>query len=283
MLGRKLSRALLAGAALISLASCETPEPRGADLATTATRDPKDPAPGETFNPLGQPVLIEPKRATTTQVIVNNQPVQKYWASMTPEEIKRELDLTETVIQVQKTGTSGSVTPAFGSVTLSKGTYRISFSYMQYKNEACGAGANSGFVRAGVGLVATAIIDNKQNKLTISGLLPLVAAAENSKVSGSLTIRTMGITSKSSILAGYVGQNLQLTTESVVKAMESMAVVKAVLESQDANLSPNYLAVSSSSDGKPQCLNVVNGDSKPTQVLGTQILISDVTPLRITK
>lgn len=249
---------VLIGAIATVLAACsETAEPAaGPDVASVAVSGVPDGAKSlesRPFNPLGQPVLIEPMRAGQTEIIEAGQPVQRYWASLPQSDVRRELDLTETVIQVERVGRSGSITPAFGSVSVSKGTYRVSFLYMQYKNQACGAG---GTVRVGVGMEVRAVVETDARKLTLSSLLPLVAAAEDNKVSGSLLVRTIGITSGSSVLSGYVGQNLQLTTESLVKAMESLAVVRAVLESSDANLSPNFLAVNGGETGR-SCLNLL--------------------------
>lgn len=246
------SLALMGGCGQVS-----APAEKGPVLASTAARAPANPNKqfkGASFNALGQPVLIEPRRAGQTQIIVNAVPTSKYWASMTQDEIRSELDLTETVIQVERIGRSGSITPAIGSISVSKGSYRVSFLYMQYKNESCGT---DGTVRVGVGMVVSAVINTSERKLTLSSLLPLVAAAEDNKVSGSLTVRTIGITSTSSVLSGYVGQNLQLTTESLIKAMESLAVVRAVLESSDARLSPNFMAINGGA-GAASCLAIAS-------------------------
>lgn len=251
-------------ATLLMLGGCgeaSAPAETGPALAARAAPGPADSnkqALPVTFNALGQPVLIEPRRAGQTEVIVNAQPTAKYWAAMTQDEIRSQLDLTETVIQVEKIGRSGSITPAIGSISVSKGSYRVSFLYMQYKNEACGVG---GTARVGVGMVVSAVINTNERKLTLSSLLPLVAAAEDNKVSGSLIVRTIGITSTSSVLSGYVGQNLQLTTESLIKAMESLAVVRAVLESSDARLSPNFMAVNGGA-GAQSCLTTVVPDAQ---------------------
>ena len=265
------------------LTACGEPAAQGPKLASVVidapvakagtksnTPVPTSGADGQTFKPLGQPVLIEPSKATTTEIIEAGKPVQKYWDELTQEQRKEQLALTETVIQVERTSQSGSVTPAFGSIAVSKGTYRVSFLYMQYKNEACGTGATAGYVRTGVGLHVTALIESDQKNLNISGLLPIVAAAEAKKVKGSLVVRTMGITNSSAVLSGYTGKNLNLSTESLIQAMESLAVVRAVIESTDAKLTPNYLAVSGSATGG-DCLAKVGPDTK---VLGGQTPIA---------
>ena len=220
------------------------------------------------YIPRGNLVLIEPFRANQLTIIENGAPVSKYWASLTEEQRKTQMDQTDTVIQIEQRDTSGGITLPAGSVSVNKGLYRVSFTFMRFVNEPCiPSDPSAGYVRTGVGLEASLNIRSNKKNLNVSGLIPLVGAAADNKISGNMQIRTVGITSTSQVLSGYLGNNLQLSPESLGKAMESLAVVRAVLEDDKTTTSPNHMAVTESGpgscSGKIPATTTISGSSRP--------------------
>lgn len=236
----------LASILVLSLTACGgNGKPGGPDLATVKARDetPGRPAASAAAESTDDLILIEPIKATKTTVIENGAPVEKYWASLSEEQRRSLLDLTETIIQVEKRDAGGSITHAAGGITLDKGSYRVSFTYMRFINVPCLPNdPGAGIVREGIALEAAVEMKSSKSGLNIGSIIPIIIAAENKKLSGNIQVRTVGMTTSSAVLSGYLGQNLQLTTESLARAMESLAVVKAVLEQNETTTSPNYLA-----------------------------------------
>lgn len=91
-------------------------------------------------------------------------------------------------------------------------------------------------------------IRTKKGGLKIANLGALTAAAERNQVSGSILIRQIGLGNSSPTLGTYMS-NFTLNREGVTKALEAIAVTKAVLENMDNKITPHYLALTEATPG----------------------------------
>jgi hypothetical protein len=193
---------------------------------------------------------LEPVAAANISYVDSNGQTQtKPWAALA-EPLKRSLlPNAEAFVQIQQEDTSGnfSIVPIGGSYN--KGTYRMLFRWQQFRTDYCNpAKPAAGTIRTGVALEIVAEIKTKKAGLNIANLGALTAAAEREKVSGNILIRQIGLGNSSPTLGTYMS-NFALTREGVTKALEAIAVTKAVLENMDNKITPYYLSTTESSPG----------------------------------
>lgn len=200
-------------------------------------------------------VLVEAFEVPKVIRVVDGQQQEVFWESLTEPERRARLPLTDTVVMIERQNTDGSFSFAPVSASAGKGVYRVSFAYMKYRNEACQPDRpEAGTVRIGVGLRVSATITTRTAGLNLGGLLPFAFSFQNKRMSGELTIKTIGIVSPSSVLSGYLRQGVGLTEESIVQAMESMAVAKAILEDNDTRSVPHAMAIVETTPGACQAV-----------------------------
>jgi hypothetical protein len=177
------------------------------------------------------------------------QMIEQYWAAL-DEKTKRELmPNDEAFVQIKQKDAGGSLSILPLSVSYKKGNYNLLFRWQKYRADVCVASQpNAGRIRTGIGLEIVAEITSKKNGLNLTNLGALTAAAEREHISGSIAIKQIGLGSSSPTLATYM-TNFSLNREGVTKALEAIAVAKAVLENLSNKVTPHYLAITEASPG----------------------------------
>jgi hypothetical protein len=183
----------------------------------------------------------------------------KTFGEVPAEKLGSLLSEVDESVQIEQLDASGNVTSPIAGGSVKKGFYRVSYYYYRYRNIPCTAGTpGSGGIAVGAGLRVTATISSLKSNVSVSGFMPLAAAAELSKISGKLRVQSSGIASGTGSISSYLSAASDLNPEAIRKAVESFGVVKAVFETTNLTLTPNYLFVESEDIGK--CLS----DYKPT-------------------
>lgn len=193
---------------------------------------------------------LEPVAAENIRYVDSAGHIQtKPWAALA-EPLKRSLlPNAEAFIQVRQSDTSGHFAIVPIAASYNKGTYQLLFRWQQFRADYCNPqNPAAGRIRTGVALEIVAEIRTKKAGLNIANLGALTAAAEREKVSGSILIRQIGLGNSSPTLGTYMS-NFALTREGVTKALEAIAVTKAVLENMDNKITPHYLATTESTPG----------------------------------
>jgi hypothetical protein len=182
----------------------------------------------------------------------------KTFGDVPSEKLGTLLSEVDESVQIEQLDASGNVTSPVAGGSVKKGYYRVSYYYYRYRNIPCTAGTpGSGGIAVGAGLRVTATISSLKSNVSVSGFMPLAAAAELNKISGKLRVQSSGIASGTGSISSYLSGASDLNPEAIRKAVESFGVVKAVFETTNLSLTPNYLFVESDDIGK--CL----ADFKP--------------------
>lgn len=108
-------------------------------------------------------------------------------------------------------------------------------------------------VYIGVGLRLTASVFVKKGTVDLSGLGAISAAAEAGKLTGTLTVQTLGITGKN------VSSSLPLPSEinptTIQNAILSLGAIKALLHDKDTELTPRIVGVYNPIGGGNKVMN----------------------------
>ena len=187
--------------------------------------------------------------------------IEAYWAAMS-EPLKRALlPSAEAFVQISQDNGSGgfSILPLGASVK--KGSYKLLFRWQQYRADYCdAANPGAGRIRTGVALEVEAQIRTGKSGLNSANRGALTAAAEREQASGNILIRQIGLGSTSPTLSTYLS-NFALTREGVTKALEAIAVTKAVLENEKNKITPHYLSLTETTAGS--CSSAKPAEARP--------------------
>lgn len=203
---------------------------------------PRAPAALNVYGPVGPEGLLDGTEADKTTIIENGATKEVFWRALTEAQRRSLYGNQSVVIAVSKVETNGSLTVLPGSVSIGKGTYDLLYRYQLFRQVPCVPDRpEAGSVRIGVGLTIKARISSKKGSLSLANLGPLAMAASHQDAAGRIEISSVGIGGQSATLASYLGSNADISIESVTKAMEALAVVKAVLENKDVQTTASYL------------------------------------------
>ena len=198
--------------------------------------------------------MLTPTPASNAILDLNGK--KTTWGALTPQEIRGALDLQDENVEIEKYDFKGNLSSLPVNANFGKGSYRVTYYYYRFRNQTCFPDdPASGGVAVGIGIRVTAEIKTLKSGVAITGLLPLSAAAESQKVKGTLRIEAIGIASGTSSITSYLAGTSDVTPEGIRKAVESFGVVKAVAETPNVSLSPNYLFVQS--DDVRACVNAL--------------------------
>ncbi|MGQ0661572.1 hypothetical protein [Sphingosinicella sp.] len=212
-----------------SVAYTQTPAPGGAP--TERVFD--NPVPAEKvvyFNPAGERV-------------------EAYWGAIPRAERGALLNSAEAFVQILQVDGGGNVSILPVTASVRRGNYRMLFRWQQYRSDSCRPNnPAAGQVRTGVALEIQADIQTSRDGVNIASFLGLSAGVDRERVSGQLRIRQIGLGNSSPTLGTYL-TNFAMTREGLTKALEAIAVTKAVLENPNTVLTPHYLSVYEQSPG----------------------------------
>jgi hypothetical protein len=216
----------------------------------------------QTTGGIGQTQIpVDPLPASTIKWVDASGEHEKYWAAI-PEAQKRLLmPSAEAFVRISQEETNGSFTVLPLTASFKKGKYQLLFRWQQFRAEYCQAdNPGAGRVRTGVALEIVADIRSKKSGLSLANFGSLTSAADRNQVEGGITIRQIGLGSSSPTLGTYLA-NFALTQEGVTKALEAIAVTKAVLENDKTVLTPHYLSFTETSPGS--CSQALPASAKP--------------------
>jgi len=184
-------------------------------------------------------------------------------SSIDPKDVVGLLPNVDENLTIESVDSSGSVKPVFGGVTQEKGNYRLTYYYYRYANRRCVENnPDGGTVAIGIGMRITATINTNKKSLNVSGIIPLSVAASENRASGKVRIESFGITSSSATLTSYLKGSTSLDADGLKSAIESMGVIKAVLEINALKPIPQYLFIDGTNPD--QCAAIGVGTAQPS-------------------
>lgn len=200
--------------------------------------------------PLATPVPIRTMEMLDTKT---NKRIEKDILTIKSSDIRKRLTTYESFTTIQKRDTSGGLTYIGNSAKVSRGTYIITFDYVNYTVQeiAFNGAAKKALGQIGVGLKITAEVTTLTNDVDIGGLLPLGFAFKDNKVSGSLRFKAYGLSNdKVSSLIPVDKQVLDVS--GIQKAFEAAATVRLLIGLDETNLEPNLIGVTGVSVSESQ-------------------------------
>lgn len=162
--------------------------------------------------------------------------------SLTSKQIRSRLTSTRTFISVEQRDSSGEFSYIGAGGKVSKGTYRITFDYVNYMNKSIELSkSQSAIGRIGVGLRVTATLDSESKNVDVSGLLPIGLAAKDKKISGQIEYYVYGMSNDKISVAAPSPKTLDLS--SIQEAFEASAKTKVMFNLDETILEPYLIGL----------------------------------------
>jgi hypothetical protein len=203
------------------------------------------------------PPGTNPQSASSSRIMLTPTPARKFTdyaasgvatdiiiSTLSQDQLRPYLDQIDESVTVEMVNTDGSLTSLPVSASMRKGTYRVTYYWYRYRNEPClpnNIGGNA--IAIGVGIRVTATVRTSKAGVNISQIIPLAVAVSRERASGNLRVQAHGIASGSSSVSTYLNAAAGLSPDSIRNAVESFGVVKAISETSNVTLSPNYLFI----------------------------------------
>lgn len=215
--------------------------------------------------PMDAPMtFLDPVEAEKTTIVKSDGTTEEvYWANLSEDQRRGYYSVGRTDVAITRRQKDGTLQFLPGAASISKGSYEIQQLYHLSRSVPCDPKDPSlGNKRVGIAMRLKARINSSRKDIGLSGsLLGLAAAASDDKVSGSLTLETIGIGAQSGTLQNYLGAGMELDFESITRAMEAFAVMRAVLEDETVQTTPHTLLLVESWPGA--CSGVANPAAAP--------------------
>lgn len=191
--------------------------------------------------PLSTPI---PVRTIETYDPKSKMRVETDILSMKSSEIRKRLTNYETFTTIQKRDLSGGLTYVGNSAKASKGTYIITFDYVNSTTQKItfNSSDNKAFGQIGVGLRIIAEVTTFTNDVDIGGLMPIGMAFKDKKVSGSLRFKAFGL-SNDKVATSIPADVQSLDVSGIQKAFEAAATVRLLISLDETTLEPYLIGV----------------------------------------
>jgi hypothetical protein len=170
--------------------------------------------------------------------------VTKAWAQLSNEEVRKLLPNIYTVISVAKQDSSGNLTYLVAKATAEVGNYVVIMDYTKYRQESVtdeDSKRELGLGRIGVGLRMTAQVHTLKANIDLGSIFALGVAAATNKLTGSLAVHIIGITTTD--VDNLTVTNAKIDETSIQKTLEGMAAIKAKIADSTTTLTPQILWV----------------------------------------
>lgn len=224
----------LAVVSLFSLSSCASVDSPAPAIVPTPG------APADTGRMIPAPVPMPVKTLEVWDATKQTRVEKDVWA-MTADDIREHLTSTEALIAIEKIDSSGGLTYLGAGGKVARGSYRVTFDFVRYTDQKVTFTNKTALGRMAVGLRITATLQTASDNVDLGGLLPIGLAAQQSRVSGSLSFRAYGIANNK--VAAAVPTQSMLDIGSIQKSFEAAATVRALIDDAGSRLEPYLIGV----------------------------------------
>lgn len=170
--------------------------------------------------------------------------VTKNWGALKHEEKIRLLSDTFDEVAINSLDSEAKVSIlGLGSTTGTAGRYKVVMDSISYITEDVVNKENKKYAdaRVGVGLRVVADVTTYKANIDLSGLPALAAAVKAKKLSGTMTITTIGIVPK--LDSGAMISTATINEDSVLNTIAKLAVLKSKMKDETTHLDPQVLWV----------------------------------------
>ncbi|WP_350655712.1 hypothetical protein [Psychrobacter sp. S1-30-MNA-CIBAN-0213] len=197
------------------------------------------------YNPKEWIIMDPPLRSpmVTFRDEETGESVTKAWAQLGNEKILKLLSNTRSEISINKVNAKGEISTPIANSNIGIGDYRVIMDYTPYIIEDALTPDNIkvGDARIGLGLRLTAKITTMEGGINVGSLIALGAAAKANKLQGTLHVDTIGIRLKNN--AGMILLNTTIDDTSILKTLETMAVIQSKIGDEGTHLDPQVIWV----------------------------------------
>lgn len=165
--------------------------------------------------------------------------------SMKSSDIRKRLTTYEAITTIQKRDVSGGLTYLGSGAKVGKGSYVITFDYVNSSTQEVvfdEAKRRVALGKIGVGVRITAEITTKTNDINISGLIPLGVAYQSNNISGGIYFKAFGLNNDK--VPSLIPVDMQeLNAAGLQKAFEAAATVRVLMSLDETSLEPYLIGV----------------------------------------
>jgi hypothetical protein len=145
-------------------------------------------------------------------------------------------------VTIYQTNKEGTLTLLGNSITAKNTTYKVIYDFTQTQTILLCIKNDSIKQSIGIAVRMIAEITTKKRGIDLSDIFKLSLNAEKEKISGSLTVRSVGISSQK------VNQSIPTTTDlspaSIASALQTIATIKSSIYDQDTRITPYLIGFS---------------------------------------
>jgi hypothetical protein len=170
----------------------------------------------------------QPSPRVTYNDSATGNSVTKAWTQLSNADILANLPDTISQISVGQFNADGTLTYLAAKATASVGTYQVIMDYCQYLPETVTDSSTQqtiGQGRVGVGLRLVANVTTTKANINLGSLMALGVAADESQLSGTMTVQDIGIGIAGS--GGPILTNSTIDETGIQKTLESIAVIQS--------------------------------------------------------
>lgn len=146
--------------------------------------------------------------------------------------ILSELNQTRSNYSIYSVESDGRLMYMNATASRRNRSYVVVSDYMQYANRSVDGKSE----RVGYMIRIRANINSSSNGTDISGIFPLGVAVKNNKISGSLAVEVHGLSGPD--ISKYIGSPFSLSEESLIKSVETAAILRSRIYDDGINVRP---------------------------------------------
>lgn len=146
--------------------------------------------------------------------------------------ILSELNQTRSTYSIYSVESDGKLAYMTATASKKNKSYIVVSDYMQYANR----NVDGKTERVGYMIRMRASIYSSSKGIDISGIFPLGVAVKKNKISGSLAIEVHGLSGPD--ISKYIGSPFSLSEESLIKAVETAAILRSRIYDDGINVRP---------------------------------------------
>ncbi len=153
--------------------------------------------------------------------------------------ILSELNQTRSNYSIYSVESDGKLTYMTATASKKNKIYVVVSDYMQYADR----NVDGKPERVGYMIRIRASINSSSNGTDISGIFPLGVAVKKNKISGNLAVEVHGLSGPD--ISKYIGSPFSLSEESLIKAVETAAILRSRIYDDGINVRPVVIPVGS--------------------------------------
>lgn len=154
------------------------------------------------------------------------------------------LSKIDSSVSIYKKNESGSISFIGNSASLEKGTYIVIYDYIQSQAFVPNDGSDQAKKIIGICVRMTAEVTSEKNGIDLSDIFKIGINSKSEKVSGSLSVKSIGINSRK--INQIIPVTSDLSPASISTALQAVATIKSHIYDSETKITPYFLGFAAS-------------------------------------